>query len=151
MVGRTRWLWVPTLLAAVTNVTLNVFLVPRFGVMAAAADTAIAYAVLLCGLVIARSRIVGPRIDYESSRMAAGVLVLLALAVIGVVGFPALDNVSSIVARFLLVVLGGAVVAVFAYLSNRASNTAGATTLEDDVPIVDAASGAERGLEAPYA
>jgi O-antigen/teichoic acid export membrane protein len=144
MIGRTRWLWVPTLFAAATNVTLNVALVPRFGVIAAAVDTPIAYMALLGGVVIARLRIGGPRIEYESTRIAAGVLILLALGVIGLVGFPALDNIGSIVARVLLVVVGGVAVAVFAYLSNRGASAAGTSTQVGGAAV-------ECRLEAPYA
>ena len=48
--GRTRWIWVITLVAATTNVGLNLWLVPTYGAMAAAVDTAAGYAVLLVGI-----------------------------------------------------------------------------------------------------
>ena len=46
-VGRTQRVWIITVLAAGTNIVLNLALVPQFGTAAAAVDTTIGYGVLL--------------------------------------------------------------------------------------------------------
>jgi O-antigen/teichoic acid export membrane protein len=53
--GRTKWIFVCSVVAALTNIVLNLLLVPEFGVMAASVNTAVGYAVLLV-LVLAYGR-----------------------------------------------------------------------------------------------
>jgi O-antigen/teichoic acid export membrane protein len=72
LLGKTRWLWVPSSLAAATNIILNLLLVPSLGATAAALDTAIAYGVLLAGVSLYRRRLQGATIGYDLARMAAG-------------------------------------------------------------------------------
>jgi O-antigen/teichoic acid export membrane protein len=45
--GDTRWLWIGTVVAAVSNVTFNLAIVPSLGIQGAAIGTAVAYGVLL--------------------------------------------------------------------------------------------------------
>jgi O-antigen/teichoic acid export membrane protein len=73
MAGHTKWVWMFTLLAAVTNVGLNLALVPRIGAMAAAIDTAVAYAVLLVGVFLYMRRVVAEPLEYDWRRIGIGI------------------------------------------------------------------------------
>lgn len=77
---QTRWVPLLTALAAAVNVGLNLILIPRVGIMAAAADTVAGFAALalLFGLLAHRVY----RIDWEYGRWAQ--IVLAALAAYGV-------------------------------------------------------------------
>jgi O-antigen/teichoic acid export membrane protein len=110
MIGRTRWLWIPTLAAASLNVALNVVLVPRFGVVAAAASTAVSYAILLVGILVARWRIRGPRIEYEVLRMGAGLGGLAVVAVLVSVSLPSMVDPLSLAVRLGAVIVTGVAV-----------------------------------------
>ncbi len=44
--GRTRWIWVCTVLAAIGNISLNLIFIPVYGVEAAAVNTAVGYGIL---------------------------------------------------------------------------------------------------------
>lgn len=78
MAGHTRWVWVFTLLAAVTNVGLNLALVPRIGALAAAIDTAVAYAVLLVGVFAYMRRVVAEPLEYDWRRIGIGIGLIVA-------------------------------------------------------------------------
>jgi O-antigen/teichoic acid export membrane protein len=52
VVGDTAFIWIATAVAAIANVVANLVLVPRYGIVAAAADTALAYGILLVGVCI---------------------------------------------------------------------------------------------------
>jgi O-antigen/teichoic acid export membrane protein len=107
MVGRTRWLWIPTLVAATLNVALNLVLVPRFGAYAAAVSTAASYGALLAGVVVARWRIRGPRIPYEILRMGAGMVALATVGAVAALLFPNLRDPVSLVIRLVAVAATG--------------------------------------------
>jgi O-antigen/teichoic acid export membrane protein len=108
MLGRSRWLWIPTALAATTNVAINLALVPRYGALASAAATAIAYGVLLAGVIVARQQTAGARISYDVRSMVVGVSWVILLAVGAGTLFPSLENVASIAGRVLVVAIAGA-------------------------------------------
>jgi O-antigen/teichoic acid export membrane protein len=78
--GRTRWVWVITAIAGAVNVILNLALIPRLGVAAAAINTCIGYAVLLVGVAAYARRISSRGPAYELRRTVAG-LALIALPV----------------------------------------------------------------------
>jgi O-antigen/teichoic acid export membrane protein len=72
MAGRTERVWIITALAAVINVALNLILVPRFGSLAAAVDTVVAYGALLVGVFLYSQRACDPRIPYDGARISVG-------------------------------------------------------------------------------
>jgi O-antigen/teichoic acid export membrane protein len=78
MAGQTKWVWVFTLLAAATNIGLNLVFVPRLGALAAAIDTAVAYAVLLVGVFVYMRRVVAEPLEYDWRRMGVGIGLILA-------------------------------------------------------------------------
>jgi O-antigen/teichoic acid export membrane protein len=83
--GRTRWIFVCTLVAAGTNIALNLVLIPRFGVMAAAVNTAVGYAVLLVLVMLFSWRQTDsrPPIDWPPILLGCGTIaVAYALAVL---------------------------------------------------------------------
>jgi len=49
--GHTRWVWVVTTIAAISNSLLNLLLVPKLGYQVAAINSAVSYAVLLTGIL----------------------------------------------------------------------------------------------------
>jgi O-antigen/teichoic acid export membrane protein len=78
--GKTRIVPVATLIAGLANVGLNLLLVPKIGVIAAAVDTAIGYFVLAVLVTVLAQRI--RHIPYEWSRFLR--MVIGALAVTGI-------------------------------------------------------------------
>ena len=75
--GKTNVIPLITMTAAATNVGLNLLLVPRMGIWAAAIDTAIGYSVLAVLTTVYARRVI--KLDYETSRIAKIVLSALAL------------------------------------------------------------------------
>jgi O-antigen/teichoic acid export membrane protein len=79
MAGRTRRVWIITVLAAALNIGLNLVTIPRIGAQAAAINTAVGYGALLVGVTIYMRRGSHPQIPFEEFRLAKG-LGLVALA-----------------------------------------------------------------------
>jgi O-antigen/teichoic acid export membrane protein len=75
--GRTQWIWVATLVAALTNVGLNLVLVPRFGIFAAAWNTAAGYGALLLAIYVYMRLAAGEQIRYDWPALAFCVFILL--------------------------------------------------------------------------
>jgi O-antigen/teichoic acid export membrane protein len=61
-----------TTAAALSNILLNLVLVPRIGAYAAAVNTTIGYAILLAGVFVYMRRVCTPPIRYERGRIAFG-------------------------------------------------------------------------------
>jgi O-antigen/teichoic acid export membrane protein len=81
---RTQFNWVVTGVAAIVNVTLNLTLIPRYGMMGAAAATLAAYATMFLGMIWWAQRIYPVR--YQWRRVATTVVVGVALVALGKVG-----------------------------------------------------------------
>lgn len=83
LAGNTRYVGIATLVAATVNIALNLLLVPRFGVTAAAINFAIGYSVLLLGVLMfmpaARAQI-----DLEWARIGLGFAIIAGVAVCGI-------------------------------------------------------------------
>ena len=77
VVGRTRRIWIMTVVAATANIGLNLLLVPQFGTIAAAVNTTIGYGLLLLGVFLYMRRVCNPPIPYEASRIAMGMFVVI--------------------------------------------------------------------------
>jgi O-antigen/teichoic acid export membrane protein len=114
MRGNTRWLWTATGAAALTNVGMNVALIPSLGSWAAAIDTAIAYGVLLAGMLWFLWRGSGPRIRYETKKIALGVSASAFTGIVGVVFLPA-SGIEALTTRGIVLVALG----LGLYLSSR--------------------------------
>jgi O-antigen/teichoic acid export membrane protein len=80
-VKRTYWIPIVTVASGALNVCLNLWLVPRFGIMAAALDTFLGFAVLLVAVFAIGQKLFPIR--YEYGRLARMMLVALALFAIG--------------------------------------------------------------------
>lgn len=133
MAGRTRWIWVATALAAATNVTLNLLLVPRFGVYAAAVNTAAGYAVLLAAVYVLMVRTVRPGISYEWARIGLGAAVATATAAFAMMAGPPETNAAmQFVIRAVALVVALAVLWRIA-VSHRSSTAVG-RTIHDATP-----------------
>ena len=78
---RPKWVAVATIIAAGVNIGLNLLLVPRFGIMAAALNTFIAFAVLLAIMLVIGQRIFP--IQYEKTRIVWLLAAALGLFVVG--------------------------------------------------------------------
>jgi O-antigen/teichoic acid export membrane protein len=90
IVGRTTWVPLFTGAAALTNIALNLLLVPRYGFLAAAMTTAVSYGVMFA-LVFRHAQGLRP-LPYEYRRVAlilAAAGAAYALGVAGRLGFPA--------------------------------------------------------------
>ncbi len=74
--GRTQRVWGITVLAAATNIGLNLVLVPSFGIFAAAVNTTIGYSVLLIGVFLYMRRVCDPPLPYDTRRIVMGALVI---------------------------------------------------------------------------
>ncbi len=77
--GKTRGVWLYSLAGATVNLSLNVLLVPRFGLIAAAVDTAAGYLVLL-GLVLRAAHRAGAMDGIDVPALARPVLPLAGIA-----------------------------------------------------------------------
>ena len=123
MLGRTTWLWLPTAAAAVTNIALNIALVPWLGPVAAAINTAVAYAVLLAGVVALRRTHRGPRIPYDLRRMALGLVITGAGFIAGFALAPDPASINAVIVRIGVVGATGIVVLLLdlAWWNRRAS------------------------------
>jgi O-antigen/teichoic acid export membrane protein len=122
MAGRTKHVWVITLVAAITNIALNLALVPRFGAMAAAVDTTVGYAVLFAGLVLYLRQLDVPPIPYEFGRIALGASLIVATAVAGSLLAPS-DPGLAFTGRALLLIAMGAFLVTVGPLRQEARNT----------------------------
>jgi len=78
---RTQFNWVVTGAAAIVNVTLNLILIPRYGMMGAAAATIAAYATMFAGMAWWAQRIYP--VPYQWRRVATAVAAGLALVGVG--------------------------------------------------------------------
>ncbi len=81
---RTQFNWVVTGLAAVVNLTLNLTLIPRYGMMGAAVATVAAYATMAVGMAWWSQRVYP--VPYQWRRVVTAALVAVTLAAIGKVG-----------------------------------------------------------------
>lgn len=140
MLGRTTWLWVPTALAAAVNVGLNLALVPALGAWAAALNTAIAYGILLVGVMVLRSRAAGPRIPYDLRRIAIGVGAAGAAYVAGALLTPEPSGPMALPTRVALVIVTSIGIGVWDWSWWRKRHRAGGAA--DD--LVDQRTDAER-------
>jgi O-antigen/teichoic acid export membrane protein len=101
--GRSRWVWLVTLSAALTNIALNLVLVPRFGTQAAAIDTVLGYAVLLVGVFAYMLIVSKEPLTFEWERIGAGFLLFAAVIVIANLTAPAGADVAGLVVRVVAV------------------------------------------------
>jgi O-antigen/teichoic acid export membrane protein len=97
--GRTRWIFICTAAAAATNVMLNLLLVPTFGVMAAAINTAIGYAVLLAFVVLYGRSQPSSRVAYDWRAIAGGCLAMLASYALTLAVTPLPNDIASVAIR----------------------------------------------------
>ena len=104
--GKTRRVWVITMIAAAVNVALNLALVPERGAMAAAVNTTIGYGILLIGIFLYMRRVCNPPMPFDGRRIAVGVLVIGIPAILAAI----VTNPSTLTGLIIrLVVLGGSV------------------------------------------
>lgn len=112
VLGRTRLIGVATVMAAATNVGLNILLIPVLGIAGAAVATAVSYAALAGGVLFFAQRAL--RIPYEYGRIT---VLFVASSAVVVVGLVVSSHVPAIVASAVKVMLvGGGAIAV---LSSR--------------------------------
>jgi len=111
--GHTASIPVMTLLAAGINVALNLLMVPRYGAVAAAVNSAISYAVLLL-LVYLIARGVSP-ITYELGRVARllGIAALWYMLTLPLLRFHPLTNLAIVAGMLVLFPLGLLLVGFF--------------------------------------
>ncbi|MFN8224506.1 MAG: oligosaccharide flippase family protein [Gaiellales bacterium] len=76
---RTQFNWVVTLIAAVVNISLNLILIPRYGMMGAAVSTVAAYTAMAMAMAWWSQRIYPVPYQWRRVATAAGVGVLLAV------------------------------------------------------------------------
>ena len=97
---KTGGLAVITFVAALLNVGLNLYLVPRFGMMAAAVNAVIGYAALAAGAYFLARRVYP--IPYEYSRWLRVIIVAVGSAFLALVVFSTQPALISIVGKSLL-------------------------------------------------
>jgi O-antigen/teichoic acid export membrane protein len=97
---RTGWIAALTILAAALNIGLNLLLVPRFGIMAAAVNTLIAFVVLFALVYVAGQRAFP--IAYQWGRLMRLFVLALALFAVGWWLVPAENLLLSIVLKLAL-------------------------------------------------
>lgn len=77
--GDTNWLWFPGVISAVANVSLNLWLVPQYGIMAAAVSTAATYMLLLGSALVLQAVRGRTRVPLMWKRLGSGMILLLGL------------------------------------------------------------------------
>jgi O-antigen/teichoic acid export membrane protein len=110
-IGETRWLWIATAFAALANIGLNLATVPKWGATAAAANTAVAYAVLLAGATLYRNAVGDAGVHIAWRRVGVGGGVLVGGGIVGVLASPTGDDLASLLVRVVCVLLALFVVA----------------------------------------
>ena len=80
LIGKTKGIALVTFAASVINITLNILLVPKFGILAAAVNTTIGYTALFILMLIKANRNI--RLEYEYARI--GKALFLAIMLVGV-------------------------------------------------------------------
>jgi O-antigen/teichoic acid export membrane protein len=110
MAGETRWVWVFTLVAAATNIGLNLALVPRLGALAAAIDTAVAYAVLLVGVFVYMRRVVAETLEYDWRRIGIGIGLILAGTASAMMLTPPDPVIALLLRSFVIAAVAGVLV-----------------------------------------
>jgi O-antigen/teichoic acid export membrane protein len=105
MAGRTRWVWIATVVAAAANISLNLLLVPRYGMLAAAWDTAIAYLVLLVAIYGYMLRVTESRVSYEWTRILLGTGTIVASLALGIIVTPGGSPEAAFAIRSLILVV----------------------------------------------
>jgi O-antigen/teichoic acid export membrane protein len=78
---RTQFNWVVTGAAAIVNVSLNLLLIPRYGMMGAAVATLAAYATMLVGMIWWAQRVYPVR--YQWRRVITAIAVAVAIVAVG--------------------------------------------------------------------
>ena len=81
VVGETWGLARITFIAALINISLNLYFIPRFGIMAAAINTAIAYLFLFAFMLVRANKKLN--IDYELGRIGKLFFMFLAIVAVG--------------------------------------------------------------------
>lgn len=97
--GETKFVFIPTVSAASLNVVLNLVLVPKYGIQAAAINTAIGYALLFVAITIYARRRTSLTIRLDWSPILAAVGLTAAAIGLAVVVLPS----SGLIAPFLQV------------------------------------------------
>ncbi len=107
--GRTRWIWVGTAIAAATNVGLNLAFVPEGGAVAAAVNTAVAYAVLVTVITVYMIMTTEKRLAYDWIRIGqrSGLVLLAYVTTVGLL--PNDGRPLTLLLRGLVVLAVGAV------------------------------------------
>jgi O-antigen/teichoic acid export membrane protein len=82
LAGKTRWVWIATVIAATVNISLNLLTVPRFGASATAVNFSVGYAVLLIGVLLFM-RGTGERLAVDWRRTGLGLAIVASVAVCG--------------------------------------------------------------------
>lgn len=108
--GDTKFISFPTMIAAALNVSLNLWLVPKWGIFAAGLTTAICYGSLLILVTAYRMRRVPWRVPIDVQPLVLSVLAILAAYVAAIFvlpsrGFPALISRSAAVVIAAVLVL----------------------------------------------
>ena len=111
MAGRTRRVWIITVLAAAVNIGLNLMFVPRIGTMAAAVNTMIGYGLLLAGVLLYMRRVCDPPIPIEWARIAVGALAIVIPSIITAALIPS-DSSIAVAARIVAIVAASAVLLI---------------------------------------
>ncbi len=102
--GKTRHLWLITVLAAGLNIGLNLILVPRIGTAAAAINTTIGYGLLLIGVFLYMRRVCEPPIPHDWKRIGMGALVMGVPSVIAAAVIPPNSGVGLAVRTAVIMV-----------------------------------------------
>jgi O-antigen/teichoic acid export membrane protein len=113
VVGKTRWVWTATGIAALSNVVLNLLLVPRLGVIAAALNTALAYGVLLLLVYVHARRELAQSIPIDW-RSLAGALGILAVAYVTAATLTSPGDLIGLVSRSIILLATGATLVLYA-------------------------------------
>ncbi len=110
----TKYVPLLTAIAAVSNLILNYFLIPIYGIVGAAASTFAAYLLLAFTVFIISQRI--RSINYEYKRLGAVIIALLVVIPVGTI-IPD-ESVSGIVVRSILLGLFGFIILGLGFLSD---------------------------------
>jgi len=80
LAGRTRWVWLFTLMAGVVNVGSNMVFVPRFGILAAAVNSLLGYLILFLLITWYSRGLGGPPYEWKRIGLISAALVVAIIA-----------------------------------------------------------------------
>jgi O-antigen/teichoic acid export membrane protein len=131
--GKTGRVWLATVIAAGVNIGLNLLLVPRFGMVAAAVDTVLGYGVLLVGVFLYHRHVAVHPLPIDTRTAFIG-LITVGVALAAGVAFRPSAPITALVLGLVLLMATAAVLFATGPLRDVARSLPGASPIAGGRP-----------------